>query len=1150
MNNTDIEVSLISPKSKKKLASKSASIGKGKCIFPFKYKGESHTKCIPNKSGDLICSTENDSSGKMKTFAYCKTSKAKSNPANKGKPKSKNNSNAKTEVKSKNNSNAKTEVKSKKGVKKFKVFKFSPDLVDKKYLIPSKDNIDIKSWELPNRKTFPKWLSKKYKPYEATTDSLGSGPKGRGFNFFKHQKLIRDYLNINSPYRGLLLYHGLGVGKTCASIAVAEGFRNNRDIIVLMNKSLVSNFKVNLMKCGFELFRISQHWVFHDLSDSKDPMTLYAKHLGIPNTLIKKHGGAWFIDFTKEPNYNTLIDTDQSTLDTQIKEMIESKYTFLHLDGLNKSKLDSMNRTKLFDNKLVIIDEVHNLTNAMSKPYPGVRGKGLKQLIMDADNLKLTFLSGTPMINNLFEAGQLFNILRGYIEAYQITLIKKPGSKSYDEVMEELKKVELIDQIIPKKSDNIINIVRNPHGFITTKDGIVNSPINSISDEEFKRIMKEKFAELNYNVAIIKNKYTALPDNEEEFMNLFYDEINNKIKNPKLLQSRILGLVSYFKTQSVDLLPTVTKNEVIEIPMSNYQFLAYSLVRKAEIDQDKGKKGDSKPKSKSKALKRLESAGDPQNNLFQEKSSYRAYSRMHCSFVFPETIPRPYPNDGPKINLKDEIVEFKKLVSKHGGNLDLTNELKKFKIVSEVELIRAQLSIIDHSIKSETHGTKEYISLDNIKNELEDNIKALQLKQINNLDEGELKEKDYDIQDKGGPANESSPEDKKDKKKNEKLYDKAKVRVLKELYEDKHNLFTLDDPEQLLKYSPKYHDIIKKCNSVNGLSFIYTEYKTLEGIAILEIIFKANGYGQFKLKEVKKGEYSIDIDKGDIGKPMFAFWGGDEKMSDIIRKVYNNQFEELPVNIKKQLEKLFPGKHNKRGDIIKILMTTKSGAEGIDLQNVRQVHIVEPYWNPVRTEQVKGRAVRVGSHLQLPVKDRTVEIYTYLSVITPEDLKKDITIKDDKNGMTSDQVLFDISQRKLQVMNHFLTLIKEASIDCNINLKETLSDDNYFECVKYGSKSNRDNYSYIPNIKEEHGDQEMRRRVQNIKDEYTFKLLPIKGKQVSFAVNINNSSGDSILLYDSDKIENNELTKPLAKFNETMKKLTVLDKKAFKSYIK
>ena len=42
---------------------------------------------------------------------------------------------------------------------------------------------------------------------------------------------------------------------------------------------------------------------------------------------------------------------------------------------------------RVFDNKLVIFDEVHNLSNAMSKAYPGVRASGLKELIMDANDL-------------------------------------------------------------------------------------------------------------------------------------------------------------------------------------------------------------------------------------------------------------------------------------------------------------------------------------------------------------------------------------------------------------------------------------------------------------------------------------------------------------------------------------------------------------------------------------------------------------------------------------------------------------------------------------------------------------------------------------------------------------------------------------------
>ena len=44
------------------------------------------------------------------------------------------------------------------------------------------------------------------------------------------------------------------------------------------------------------------------------------------------------------------------------------------------------------------------------------------------------------------------------------------------------------------------------------------------------------------------------------------------------------------------------------------------------------------------------------------------------------------------------------------------------------------------------------------------------------------------------------------------------------------------------------------------------------------------------------------------------------------------------------------------GEIIKVFMITSSGSEGINLRNTRYVHIMEPYWHPVRTEQVIGRA--------------------------------------------------------------------------------------------------------------------------------------------------------------------------------------------------
>ena len=56
-------------------------------------------------------------------------------------------------------------------------------------------------------------------------------------------------------------------------------------------------------------------------------------------------------------------------------------------------------------------------------------------------------------------------------------------------------------------------------------------------------------------------------------------------------------------------------------------------------------------------------------------------------------------------------------------------------------------------------------------------------------------------------------------------------------------------------------------------------------------------------------------------------------------------------------------------------MITASGAEGISLKNVRYVHITEPYWHPVRIEQVIGRARRICSHKNLPEQYRTVEVF-------------------------------------------------------------------------------------------------------------------------------------------------------------------------------
>ena len=70
-----------------------------------------------------------------------------------------------------------------------------------------------------------------------------------------------------------------------------------------------------------------------------------------------------------------------------------------------------------------------------------------------------------------------------------------------------------------------------------------------------------------------------------------------------------------------------------------------------------------------------------------------------------------------------------------------------------------------------------------------------------------------------------------------------------------------------------------------------------------------------------------------------------------------------------------------------MLMTTSAGSEGISLRHVRQVHIMEPYWNRVRIDQVIGRARRVYSHLELVAEQQNVQVFEYITKFPEKEMK-------------------------------------------------------------------------------------------------------------------------------------------------------------------
>ena len=260
---------------------------------------------------------------------------------------------------------------------------------------------------------------------------------------------------------------------------------------------------------------------------------------------------------------------------------------------------------------------------------------------------------------------------------------------------------------------------------------------------------------------------------------------------------------------------------------------------------------------------------------------------------------------------------------------------------------------------------------------------------------------------------------------------------------------------------------------------------------------------------------------------------------EIIRNIYNGDWKFVPTNIAEQLKA--KSNNNNTGDIIKVLMITSSGSEGINLRNTRFVHIMEPYWHPVRSEQVIGRARRICSHKNLPLALQTVEVFVYLMVFTAEQLDSDDAIelkrkdlsKIDKVPVTSDQLLYEISEIKGNLTRQLTDSIKESSFDCQLYSNG--------KCVNFGEPDSS-KFSYFPDYTKEADDNSYKlNQTQKITwkgkpitiggVDYVYKrindnLLNIYDKD-SYNAAIKNPSVEPLLIGTLETIEGKRVFKPV-----------------------
>lgn len=318
------------------------------------------------------------------------------------------------------------------------------------------------------------------------------------FELAPHQMFVKNFMSFETPYNGLLLYHGLGTGKTCSAISVCEEMRtylkkmgNLKKIIIVASPSVQENFKTQLF------------------NENK----------------LKLVNGLWNIkactgnNFIKEINPMNMKGLDRERVIKQIKRIIRHAYDFKgyvefsnHIEQVMNKKVlktdddDTIQRkqaralNKEFSNRMLVIDEVHNL-RVTDKGKVKPSSNNILNLAKYSDNLKILILSATPMFNSYLEIIWLTNLLNANDKRYIIReneIFDNNGNFVQDDTGNEIGKELLIQKIT-----GYVSYVRgnNPFSFPYSI-----YPKESNSEHSLLRLMesgKWKYPETQLNGAAI-----------------------------------------------------------------------------------------------------------------------------------------------------------------------------------------------------------------------------------------------------------------------------------------------------------------------------------------------------------------------------------------------------------------------------------------------------------------------------------------------------------------------------------------------------------------------------------------------------------------------------------------------------------------------
>ena len=224
-------------------------------------------------------------------------------------------------------------------------------------------------------------------------------------------------------------------------------------------------------------------------------------------------------------------------------------------------------------------------------------------------------------------------------------------------------------------------------------------------------------------------------------------------------------------------------------------------------------------------------------------------------------------------------------------------------------------------------------------------------------------------------------------------------------------IFSYDNIE---KYSGKIKSILDSILNSTGIILVYSQYLDA-GLVPLALALEELGFGRLKHMNLLKPRSDINpLDpksmkpsKSNKEQAKYCMITGDRKYSP-------NNYEEL---------RIVNHHDNIYGEKCKVVLISQAGSEGIDFKCLRQVHIMEPWYNLNRIEQITGRAIRNCSHRTLPLMERNCQIYLHGTM-------------DNGNTEYIDLMVYRYAERKASRIGEVQKVLKSVSIDCILNYEQ------------------------------------------------------------------------------------------------------------------